>query len=115
MEADEIASLRATPKKPNPLNDEQTETTTLRETKGIDIGGDGFRLPETPVQESAEMRIRNFRITQDILEAFGYTEGCFGCEARRFGTDHRSHIAACRARLEKKMIGDEELKQNPQM
>ena len=53
--ADEIASLRATPKKPNPLNEEQTEPKTLRETKGIDIGGDGSKLPGTPAQDSAEM------------------------------------------------------------
>ena len=109
--ADEIASVRATPKKRNSLNEAQTETKTLRETKGFDIGGDGSKLPETLVQESAEMRSRNFRITQDILDAFGYTEGCLGCEARSYGTDHRSHSAACRARLENNMIEDEKLKQ----
>ena len=35
--ADEIAKLRATPRKPNPLDEEQTETKTARETKGLDI------------------------------------------------------------------------------
>ena len=67
LKANEIASLRAAPMKPNPLNEEQTETKTLRETKGLDIGGDDFKLPETLAQESAKMRIGNFRITQDIL------------------------------------------------
>ena len=39
--ADEIASLKATPKMPNPLSKEQTETKRMLEMKGIDIGGDG--------------------------------------------------------------------------
>ena len=69
--AGEVANLKATPKRPNPLNKEQTETKTMWETKGLDIGGDGSRLPKTRVQDPADARVRNFRITQEILETNG--------------------------------------------
>ena len=66
--ADEIVNLKAAPKRPNPLNKEQTETKTMRETKGLDIEGDGSRLPEIPVQEPADARVRIFRIPRDPRE-----------------------------------------------
>ena len=52
---------------------------------------------------------RDFRITADLLEKFGYTADCAGCEAKILGTDHRNHSAECRARLEKKMRQDEKM------
>ena len=87
---------------------------SMHKTKGLDIGGDGSRLPETPVQEPADPRVRNFRITQEILQTNWYTAGCIRCKARLSGMDHRNHTAACRARSEKKMTEDEDLKQTIQ-
>ena len=108
--AEEVGKLTATPRQPNPLNKEQTEPNSIRETKGIDIGGDGSKLLETPVQEAGGQTSRDFRITYEILQKFGYTKGCAGCEARALGMAHRTHTAACRMRLEEKMIDDEKLK-----
>ena len=65
--ADEIQKLRATPKRPNPFNEEQKETKSMRQTKGIEIEGDASKLAETPAQEVGETRARNFRITYEIL------------------------------------------------
>ena len=104
--ADEVLKLKATPKRPNPLNSEQADTKSMRETKGLDVGGAGSKLAETPIQEETDVRSRDFRITQDILTRFGYTEGCVGCEARKSGMDHRNHSATCRSRLEARLSDD---------
>ena len=83
----------------------------MRETIGIDLGGDESKLSETPMQAPKEFKTRDFRITPEILEKFGYTKGCAGCEAKIFGTRHQNHTVACRARLEGKIAVDERLKE----
>ena len=40
----------------------------MRETKGLDIGGDGSELPETPMQEPEKFFVRDFRITVEIKD-----------------------------------------------
>ena len=107
--AEQIAKLVATPRQPNPRDKEQEEANHLRNTKGIDLGGDGSKLAETPVRQHEEGLRRDFRITADLLEKFGYTADCAGCEAKILGTDHRNHSAECRARLEKEMQRDEQM------
>ena len=59
----EIKKIEATPRQPNPRYKDQKEPNSVRETKGLDIGGDGSELPETPMQEPDEQFVRNFRIT----------------------------------------------------
>ena len=103
--------MAATPRQPNPCNKEQKDTKNMRDTKGIDLGGDGSILPESPVQEQNDPKGRDFRITPDILLKFGYTKGCAGFEAKIFGTRHQGHTGACRARLEEKMATDEIMKE----
>ena len=46
----------------------------MREIKGLHIGGDGFKLPAKPTQEPDKLRTRDFRITFEIVEKFGYTQ-----------------------------------------
>ena len=48
--------------------------------------------------------------TEGILEQFGITDGCPGCEAKIEGKT-RKHFQVCRARLEEAMKADEELKE----
>ena len=109
--AEHIAKVVATPRQPNPRDKEQKDTKNMRDTKGIDLGGDGSLLPETPTQEQEDPKARDFRITPEILLKFGYTKGCAGCEAKIFGTRHQGHTYACRARLEEKMAADETMKE----
>ena len=51
------------------------------------------------------------RITAQVLEKFGYTTDCGGCEAKILGTDHSNHFAECRKRFEKEMKRDENMKE----
>ena len=46
--AEQIPKLVATPRQPNPRDKDQEEANHLRNTKGIDLGGDGSKLAETP-------------------------------------------------------------------
>ena len=41
------------------------------------------------------------------LKRHGYTGGCPGCDAARLNTAAKPHTAACRARVEEAMTGDE--------
>ena len=52
--------------------------------------------------QSAEPVPRSFRITQDLIEQFGFTKGCPKCEALRRNDEHRTihHSRECRKRLE---------------
>ena len=103
--------MKATPRQPNPSNKDQKEPNSVHETKGLDTGCDGFKLPATPMQEPDKLRTRNFQISFEILEKAGYTQGCAGCEARLLEMKHRTHTAACRERLEEKMGNDAKMQQ----
>ena len=50
---------------------------------------------------------RNFRINNRILEKYGPTMGCKGCENKMTGDDARPHSSECRARLEELMREDD--------
>ena len=63
-------------------------------------------MAETPQpSQSAEPVPRSFRITQDLIEKFGFTKGCPKCEALRRNDEHRTvhHSRECRKRLEEEM------------
>ena len=78
----------------------------MRETTGFDIGGDGSKLSETPVQDPENIKPREFRITREIIEKFVATRGCIGCESKTLGSGHhRNHMAAGRAQFLIKMTG----------
>ena len=86
----------------------------MRETKGLDVGGDGSKLTEIQVQERTWPKPRDFRISYEILQKFGYTKNCGGCEARSLGMEHRSHTQECRMRLKSKMKEDTKMQQTMQ-
>ena len=50
---------------------------------------------------------RDFRITDKIIEKYGFTPGCPGCEAKIDGTARAAHSQACRRRIETAMESDE--------
>ena len=65
-------------------------------------------------RKEVEVTGRNFRITEMLLEKYGRTEGCPGCEARVLGDykmtsgSLRRHTDECRARLESQMKDTED-------
>ena len=66
----------------------------------------GHKLEEPRVQKEPDLK-RDFRITDKLLEKFGFTEECPGCEAKITGGDRRGHNATCRARIEKAIRDDD--------
>ena len=48
-------------------DEEQKEPNSVRETKALDICGDGSELLETPMQDPEKLFVRDFRITGEIL------------------------------------------------
>ena len=88
-----ISGIVATPRKPNPSEPDKKEIGT-----GVTMK---FGKPEplTKPEARAEEEVvrRNFRITNRILEKYGHTPGCIGCEAAlAFGTSgRREHTNAC--------------------
>ena len=75
----------------------------------VENSGVGLEAPEARTRQD---EIREFRINDRLLEKYGYTEGCVGCEYKQAGvSDHRGHTQACRARLRNAMEGDAEDKE----
>ena len=89
--AEQIIKLVATPRQPSPRDNDQEEANNIRDTKGIDLGGDGSQLAGILVRQHEEGLRRDFSITAEILEKFGYATDSAGCEAKILGTDHRNH------------------------
>ena len=69
-----------------------------------DLGGDGTKLPEAEV-ESKDKAARDFKITKRLLDKYGLSQGCPGCEASLEGKS-RSHTQGCRNRIEEAMRDD---------
>ena len=65
--AEQMMKLVATPRQPNPSDKDQEEANNIRDTKGIDLGGDGSQLAEIPMRQHEEGLKRDFRITAEIL------------------------------------------------
>ena len=101
----------ATPDAPNPTDPNQKMVKGARETKGAnaeDAGGQD--LPKAPVRHEVGLT-REFKITDKLLEKFGFTPGCNGCEAKIDGGAKAAHSAECRQRLEEEIIMDENAKE----
>ena len=94
-----ISGIVATPRNPNPREKEIGTGTTMK-----------FEKPEplTKLEARTEEQVvrRNFRITKRILEKYGHTPGCIGCEAALAGGARREHTDACCNRIESKMLED---------
>ena len=55
-------------------------------------------------------KFREFNITKGILEKFGLSDICKGCDAAASGTDVRRQTDDCRRRLEQSIRDDEVLR-----
>ena len=54
-------------------------------------------------------KAKNWRITKQILQQYGYTPSCAGCAWAQNGWGTQPHSAECRARLEERLAqGDAE-------
>ena len=76
-----IKDIVATPDMPNKKNDSQKDPRSEHNTRGLDFGASGGQLlPKQCVRHEPGLN-RNFRINNRILEKYGPTMGCKGCEA----------------------------------
>ena len=102
-DGDEIAKVTGTPWKPH-LYSEDDQLLSKAPAPVID------RHPKNP-QRNRELDKalipRRFAITRKDLVNHGYTPGCPGCYKAATDTKHKQHTAACRERLAKALIEDE--------
>ena len=110
---DAIIAIAATPDKPNPRDSSQTAPRPERDTQGIDFGrgasgGHALREREPGHQLREPGLVREFRITDQILDKYGMSPSCPGCDAKLHGRPARRHTIECRRRLEEAMNADEQ-------
>ena len=60
-------------------------------------------IPPIPRQPDVEPARRRVRINRSDIVKHGYTVGCDGCHAVRYGLEHRGHNEKCRTRIEEKL------------
>ena len=106
---DAVKAMQASPRVPNPENLRQAEVMLECLTKKIEVEGDGSKIQEE-VRRFQEFKFRELKITKGILEKFGFSDNCKGCEAAASGTDGRRHTDDCRQRLEQLIRDDEVLR-----
>ena len=104
-----VSEIKATPRRPNPKepNEKHIKIDTNIEVQKPE------QLEVPKARKEEEVVRRNFRITKRILEKYGHTSGCPGCEADMEGRDKggRGHTRGCRERIEKRMLDDPEEKE----
>ena len=89
-----VEEIKCTPDAPNPRDASQRQPRAERETTGLDFGARGGDvLPRVGTPHPPGLR-RNWKIAPDILEAYGYTTDCRGCEAAVEGIS-RGHTDEC--------------------
>ena len=62
--------------------------------------------PDPTMQPRKEPQMRRMKITEIMLQKYGYTEGCEGCRAKAAGMTQKPHGEACRKRIEQALDGD---------
>ena len=104
--SDAIEHINATVKTPVPKIKEITEP-AAGETSVVyaDVEGDGTQIPEDD-HISEDKTVRDFKITRQVLQKYGYSDHCVGCDAALYGKK-RGHTTMCRKRLEEAMKADE--------
>ena len=102
--AEAIEEIKATFNHPNPKDQAQSEPQPERKTEGVEHGSSGVGLPEAPTQQR-ETHKRDFRIGNRIIDKFGHTPGCQGCDAKKRGQPPQGHTRKCRKRFEEAMVG----------
>ena len=75
---------------------------------GLDLGARGGQyLPPQRVRRELDVK-RDFHITDQILERYGLSADCPGCEAKLWGRARRAHTRECRNRLEEEIRRDDD-------
>ena len=104
-QAAKIEEIAATPRKPNPDDATRQNVEHTRPTRSTEV--DHAEELDRPVTaEPKEPLRRNFKITRRILEKYGYSSDCAGCDAVLAGRKAREHTAHCREMLEAAMRDD---------
>ena len=108
-----IESIKATPRCPNPKDASQGRAESQRDTKGAgeeqlaeEVKGEGNDLPPTEHMDK-EAVPREFRITNDMVNKYGFTVGCRGCEHIRDGRWRTGHSVHCRKRIEDRIRSED--------
>ena len=101
---DQLKAMQASPRDPNPENLRQAKVMPERLMEKFEVEGDGSKIQEQ-VRRFEEFKFCEFKITKGILEKFGFSDNCKGCEA-----DARRHTDDCRQRLEQLIRDDEVLR-----
>ena len=70
-----------------------------------DVEGDGTQIPEDD-HVSEDKAVRDFKITRQALQKYGYSDHCVGCDVVLY-RKKRGHTTMCRKRLEEAMKADE--------
>ena len=102
---DAVKAMQASCRVPNPENLRQAKVMPERLTKKIEVAGGGSKIQEL-VRRFEEFKFREFKITMGILEKFGLSDNCKGCEAAASGTDARWHTDDCGQGLEQLIRDD---------
>ena len=103
-----IIDIKATPRRPNPKEPEDSEAKAEREPQPKQVRFEDV-VEEPVTRPPREARSRNFRITKRLLEKYGCSPSCEGCEAMLDGKRPREHNSECRERIEKSMeLGPED-------
>ena len=64
-----------------------------------------MEIPEDD-HNSEDKTVRDFKITRQVLQKYGYSDHCVGCDAALYGKK-RGHTTMCRKILEEAMKADE--------
>jgi hypothetical protein len=102
-DGDLIKAVAGSPQQPDPGR--PGETIPVRVTFDPSVVEDAVLVQ--PMRN--EKRARRMKITEKILQDYGFTEGCEGCRFKQAGLgDGREHSEACRVRLQEAMQESEE-------
>ena len=114
-DADAIRKIKATPRSPNPVDKPASSSQRENHTRSkMEVGEDGTTLADAVNKEDV-FRFRDFKITKGILNKYGHTSGCKGCEASECGGNPRAHSDLCRRRIEEVIRRDDVLKARVEM
>ena len=106
---DAVKAMQASARVPNPENLRQASVMPERLTTKLEVARCGSKIHEQ-VRRFEELKFREFKITKGILEKFGLSDNCKGCQAAASGTHARRHTDDCRQRLEQLIRDDEVLR-----
>ena len=108
--------IKATPRCPAPTgkHPERIESRVVDDVEA-DVAGVRRHEPQDkpqdrlqdPVPREGNHDARDFRITAEVLEKYGYSGNCDGCMHEATGLEKRLHTPQCRRRLSEAMLEDE--------